>query len=90
MMDFIIKSIVTETAKAKPAEKMKVLDWLAKRNIPELLEEELNPVEETYTDEDRRLIDEISRSVWNYCCKCDKPVTEDSPQETARDDFRFE
>ncbi len=90
MMDLIIKSFVRGAPKAKLTDQMRAFDWLAKHNLLEAFEEELNPQEELYSDEDRRALHEISRAVFRYCCRCDKPITQDSTGEAARDDFRFE
>lgn len=90
MMDLIIKSVVRGAPKAKLTEQMKIFDWLAKQNVLGTFGEELDPKEELYSDEDRRLLDELSRSVFPYCCQCDKPVMPTSTEEPKRGDFSFE
>lgn len=80
VLDYIIKNVVRGAAKAKLTDQMKVFEWLAKWNILQTFGEELNPEEELYSDEDRRELEELSRSVFQYCCRCDKPVTETSTE----------
>lgn len=88
--ELLIESVLRGAVKSKPKEALHILERLERFAAEAAEEEEEDECEEFFTDEDRKWLEKMQQEMReSFCCRCERPVFDNSPQTPIAGGFPF-